>query len=444
MNDLEDLQEPDARTLAFVAGGLGLDLQLRPEASAEYWRRVAAQLALHDDVGQETRRSFDDLRTILPYGVLCYEVFTLVHDRALLVFELALRERFIDYCNQHLGGTFTLRVDKTETVVIASNFDEVLHAVRGARATARPRLLIAQPSGRTKAIDFNGGLSALREWAQLAGLLEGQRNAVVESAIKEMRNAAAHPGRRHLLMPVSTARTMSDLAEIINHLWGHDTPGGSLYPAPLTRDTAVLAWNTATGDCATSLAANLAGQDGWEQYNVFAIVQAAWRSVDLDTYDSWFETTAHRVDYRWGPGSRADALVWLDEHPPATDTVSVLGRKFMVRVESERVWRAMRPEIAASLPRDLRSGHWYLIGADSADRAFAHVRSVLNQETECGLADTCITCGARNFDQGEWLPVLSRAEISRGATALPPDFHLPTMWGSMRFATRPRALGSGR
>ena len=73
-----------------------------------------------------------------------------------------------------------------------------------------------------------------------------------------------------------------------------------------------------------------------------------------------------------------------------------------------------------------------------------HFRSVLNQETECGLADTCITCGARNFDQGEWLPVLSRAEISRGATALPPDFHLPTMWGSMRFATRPRALGSGR
>lgn len=411
-------------------------MALRPEAAAKYWRRVAAQFKLDENVGRETRKSFDDLRTILPYGVLCYEVFTLVHDRALMVFELALQERFIDYCNEHHRGTFTLRVGQTDTVASASSFGDVLHAVREARATGRPRLVVANRSRQEKAIPFNGGLSALHMWALLVGLLEGQRNAVVEGAIKEMRNAAAHPGGRHLLMPVDTVHTMSDLAEIINHLWGHDTPGGTLYPAPLTRDTAVLAWNRATGDCATSLAPNLAGQDGWEQYTDFAIVQAAWHSVDLDTYDSWFETTVAPVDYRWGPGSRADALVWLDEHPPATDTASVLGRKFMVRVESERVWRAMRPEIAASLPPGLRSGHWYLIGADTGDRAFAHVRGVLNPEARCGPEHTCSACSARNVDHGEWLAVLSRAAITRDGADLPPDFHFPTAFGGTRFATR--------
>ena len=34
---------------------------------------------------------------VFPYGLLCYDIFTLVTDRALLVFEQALRDRFIDF-----------------------------------------------------------------------------------------------------------------------------------------------------------------------------------------------------------------------------------------------------------------------------------------------------------------------------------------------------------
>lgn len=443
MIELEELQAPDPRTLAFVPGGLGIDVQMRPEAAAERWRRIAAQFVLQDDVGEQTRNSFADLRTMLPYGVLCYEVFTLVHDRALFVFEQALRDRFIDYYKGHHGGTVPLKFGETYQEMTASRYVEVIDAVRGAPPGALPRLVVTKPDGQTKTLPFNAGLDALHRWARLVGLLEGQRNKIVENAIRHMRNAAAHPDGYHLLMPVDAARSLRDLAEIINHLWGHDTPGGTLYPAPLTRHTVVLAWNSATGDSANSLAGNLAEEAGWEPFADFALVQGAWpSSVDLDSYDSWFETTATPVDYLWGPGSRADALAWLEDHPPTTDTVSILGRRFMIRVDTERVWRPMRPDVAAALPASRRGGHWYLVGADIADFAFAHVRGLLAAGARCGLASTCPGCGARNLDQGEWLAVLKRARITRDGVALPPGFHLPGPWGGTQFAARPAASAS--
>ena len=56
-----------------------------------------------------------------------------------------------------------------------------------------------------------------------------------------LRNNVAHP-HYHLAMPPDSARAIRDLAEIINRLWGHPTPGGRLYPAPLTREPMVIAW----------------------------------------------------------------------------------------------------------------------------------------------------------------------------------------------------------
>lgn len=443
MNELEKLRAPDPRTLAFVPGGLGIDVQMKPEGAAEYWQQVVSRFVLHDDVGEETRRSFADLKTVLPYGVLCYEAFTLVHDRALFVFEQALRDRFIDYCREHHGGTVILKFGETNQEVTASRYDEVIEAVRGASPKARPRLVVTKPDGQTETITFDAGLDALHRWTRLAGLLEGQRNKVVEDVIRRMRNDVAHPDGYHLLMPVDAARNLSDLAEIINHLWGHDTPGGTLYPAPVTRHAVVFAWDSATGDRASSLAGNLAEEAGWEPFTDFAFVQGEWPSTgDLDTYDSWFETTATPVDYLWGPGSRADALTWLEGHPPTTDTVSILGRRFMIRVDAEHVWRPMRPEVAAALPANRRDGHWYLVGADTPDLAFTHTRGLLDGGAKCGLASTCPACGARNFDHGDWLAVLKRARITRGGVALPPDFCLPGPWGGIRFAARPTASAS--
>src|SRR5439155_6175821 len=49
--------------------------------------------------------------------------------------------------------------------------------------------------------------------------------------------------RSPLLMPPDAARTIRDLAEIINHLWGHNTPGGRLYPGPLKREVTAIGWD---------------------------------------------------------------------------------------------------------------------------------------------------------------------------------------------------------
>ena len=386
MTDLADLQAADTRTLPFVPGGLGIDVQMSPERAAEYWRKVADRFVLREDVALQTRRVFQDLVAVFPYGVLRYEIFTLVHDRALFVLEQALRDRLI----------------------------------------------------QCEAVPLRSGLSTLLRRARELSLLQGQRTKVVEDAIRQLRNDVAHPVGYHLLTPVDAARTLSDLTEIINHLWGHDSEGGRLYPAPLTRHTVALAWNPATHSSASSPADNLSYPEDWDEFTQFALVQAPWPAPDdLHDYDSRFETTTYPVDYLWGPGSRADALTWLDGHTPVEDTVEVLGRQFLIRVAEGRLWWPMRPQTAAGMPADSRSGHWYLVSADSPVEAFAHVRNVVASGATCSLDSICPGCGALGLGDGGLTAVLEGIGHEAHTPTAPPDFHLPSPMSGRRYAVLP-------
>lgn len=100
-------------------------------------------------------------------------------------------------------------------------------------------------------------LADLMAWARGAGLLHGQRPRHTEAAIRRLRNEVAHPNRYELVMPNETDRTMSDLAEIINRLWGQPTPGGHLYPAPLRREILTLG-RSREGGSVVALAEHLA------------------------------------------------------------------------------------------------------------------------------------------------------------------------------------------
>jgi hypothetical protein len=51
----------------------------------------------------------------------------------------------------------------------------------------------------------------------------------------DRRNAAAHTVNYTVGPPVDVGRTSSHVAEIINKLWGVDTPGGRLFPGPMAR-----------------------------------------------------------------------------------------------------------------------------------------------------------------------------------------------------------------
>ena len=86
---------------------------------------------------------------------------------------------------------------------------------------------------------FSGAMGQLQEWARREALLDGQRSRRLDPVFRSIRNNAAHP-HYHLVMPLNSARTIRDLAEIINRLWGHTTPGGRLYPAPLGRKVLIL------------------------------------------------------------------------------------------------------------------------------------------------------------------------------------------------------------
>ncbi|MEU0156097.1 hypothetical protein [Micromonospora fulviviridis] len=97
-------------------------------------------------------------------------------------------------------------------------------------------------------------LGDLRAWARKVGLLRGQRNRGIEQALSNLRNFVAHPTAYHLTGPVEAARTLRDLAEIINQLWGLPTPGGRRYPAPLRREVVVMAWPTDSSETCTAIA----------------------------------------------------------------------------------------------------------------------------------------------------------------------------------------------
>lgn len=183
--------------------------------------------------------------------------------------------------------------------------------------------------------------------------------------------------------------------------------------------------------CAT-LAQNLAEESGWQPYTQFALVQAVWRdpatgeTVDLSCYDSVYERVRYPTDYLWGPGARADALAWLRESPPTSDTVSMLDRTFVIREHEGHVWLPMRPGMLATTPSGSREGHWYLVGADTPDQAFAHVRAMLSGEKACKPSKTCPTCFAETIAHGKRTTVLAAAGLAPDdGMNLPPAFGLP-------------------
>jgi hypothetical protein len=233
-------------------------------------------------------------------------------------------------------------------------------------------------------------------------------------------------------MPVDTARTLSDLSEILNRLWGHNTPGGRLYPAPIERETVAIGWNEETNSIAWALAANLNDPAGWASYNRFAIVQAIWSGPgsDLSRYDSLFENSSQPADYLWGPGDYGAAVSWLKKSEVRRDIATTTDRSFAIREHAGKLYLPMRPEIAASQPPGHRAGHWHLVIADTPTDAFSHVRSLYTSGTKCGRASTCPGCYARNLAEGSLGAITAAAGVVVGDRARPPDFFVKGSFGA--------------
>jgi hypothetical protein len=82
---LSELQEPDETSLYVTP--LGIEGRVRPDDAAAYLQHVISRLELSEQVPETARKSFERLRTLYAYGVLCYDLYTVAGDLARLVTE---------------------------------------------------------------------------------------------------------------------------------------------------------------------------------------------------------------------------------------------------------------------------------------------------------------------------------------------------------------------
>ncbi|WP_329620092.1 hypothetical protein OG357_05740 [Streptomyces sp. NBC_01255] len=408
---LQELQAADELSLAFNPFGLGG--RMRPEDAAEFQQSQIAGLVLSDRVAEGTRRSFERLRNVFAYGVLCYDMYTLVSDAALLAFEQALRDRFMEWC----AGTVTFSLAEPEETgsFTVTSFEDVTGLTKRLRRR-KPRLLV-----NGTPIAFNGMLGGLRRWARTAGLLRGRRSIGIEDSLADLRNHVAHPTHHQVDTPVDAARTLSDLAEFVNQLWGEPTVGGRHFPAPLRREILALSWGPDGRiglESADALREQPHSADGAEYVLIRAFHRdRTGRRQELHwmNFDSRYELTQYPVDYLWGPGSRDEALAWHAEHRPQEDTTDFVDRVFLLREVDGRSQHPMRPEVAAGLLGDERIGTWHALRADYPSDAFVHARD----RGESGAGHTvrpgdCTACSVEVIGSGDLDQLLLVAGVAPG------------------------------
>ncbi|MHB1430805.1 MAG: hypothetical protein ACYCVZ_01635 [Streptosporangiaceae bacterium] len=424
---LDELREADERTLAF--GPYGLGGRMRPEDAAEYQQLVIARHELSAAVAEGTRQSFEQLREICAYGVLCYPIYTMIADLGLLVFEQALRDRFIEF---HRGTvTFIHGSTGQDRPVAAEKYEDVSDFLRSKDGK---QSLLRVGDGPEK-MRFNGMMADLLAWARMLGMLRGQRNRFVEQAIRRLRNYAAHPSGYHLTGPVEAARTISDLAEIINHLWGSLTPGGRLYPAPAEREVVAVAWNEASGTvaCARVAAELAAARDrvspGGPEIDDWAcvLVRGVPWDRELCQFDSRYEASRLPAELLWGPGSVGDALDWASETQPEGDVIDALDRYFMLRYNDGLLYLPQNPRIAAAAAGSEQDGNWFVLRADAPDEAFNHQRQMLAGGYGCREDRECPKCPVETIGSGAWQEAMSLLR-ARGVDTQPldvPDVRVP-------------------
>jgi hypothetical protein len=384
---LAALAQPDERSLA------GLVFKTDPEKASEYLQKQISSLELAEQVPETTRSSFDRLRTIYTYGILCYDLYTVAGDQARLILEQALRERFLPF----YSGTVTFAdANKEDHDIPADKFSDLFDALRKDGRLRRPhRWRLKLRSGKDP-IYFDGMLDSLLRWARAEGLLGGQRDRVRDRSRLWFRNYVAHP-TYHLQDAGHAMRAINDLAHIINRIWGAD-PG-----MPVRREPMVIAWTEDT--TITGLAQYFTGPVPPTAPHV--VVLADPEDPDLLDFDAQYAITVRPCDYLWGPGTWEEAAAWLQHHQPTGDHAQVLDRLFLLRYHGNRLYLPRTPAITAGLPDDQRPGTWYLLRADSPIDAFSHQRQALAGTLGHQLTGPC-QCPVETITAGTWQETLDR------------------------------------
>jgi hypothetical protein len=421
------LTTADERTRRFTGLGFATAGMLTPEASADFQQSSIADANLVEAVPEGTRSSFERIRLFHSYGILCYDLFTLTDDLTWTVLEQALRERFVAF---YSGEIPIVNKGGITQLFSATNFEVISQEFRSGGSHAKGWQLMADP---TTNMTVPLTLTPLLRWARHVGLLDGQRNRRVQlSVFPDLRNHFAHGAGFRLGMPNESARSIHDLAEIINRLWGVTTPGGRIYPAPLDRAPVILAWSQEWADgkegaTFTELWPEQLAQhrvDGW----TYLVVLAAANEHELREFDARYELTAYPTELLWGPGNREEAAAWLEGEMPVIGPVKYLDRLFAIRRDRLKVYLPCRPEILLVLPEESRTGEWDIVRADSPMDAFNHVRH-LNRGEVCPEQDYG-GCPIEEVAHGSWADAVKAAtnEIPNLQPAKYSEARVPRHW----------------
>ena len=405
MLSIEELQAVDGRSCVMTPAGMR---ETDPETANRLHQEAIQRIVLVDDAGEQTRSTFERLKLVYAYGLLCYELYTLVEEQARLILELALRERFISF----YGGQAQFFKGEASVALPQDSFEtlrEAMWAHRGMRGEWR----IALHDGQR--VPFKPSLLGLLRWARDEELLRGQFNRFREEAFVGMRNLVAHPEHWSVTGPSDALYALRALAEIVNHLYGATTPGGERYPPPVDRRPMAYGWSI--GLQLVMDPTDLPTADDREQELTYAIVLMATDDRSVPDLDTTYEASPLPVDLLWGPGSWTEACGWASDHSPEGDEVDPLDRWFIVR-KSEPV-RPQRPEVVAGLEGSESTGSWVLVKADDPFDVVRHVRHRLAGESECPMSLDVRACRVQQEVEGDCRSVLQRYEQVTGVRPVP-------------------------
>jgi len=398
---LADLQQPDELTRRF--NPLGFGGMLAAEDAARFQSATVATAVLADDVSEDVRDNFARVRKLHLYGVLEYDFFTVAAEYALLVLEAALRLRLITY----YANQIPVVTRGVEGVLNAPTFE----AVRSARYKGS-KLRAADGTARDLPVSGN----ELFEWARRERLLPGTRTRGVDRALSNLRNYAAHPVTHTVLMPPDSAGTIRDVAEIINKLWGHDTPDGRFFTGPVKRRLHVVGLSP---DRTKATEFHLGGPNRYEgkgtdwTYAVFLAADEE-RLTDIPigfTYRPGFQATLFPCEKLW-EGCWADLVQAFQAGVFAgrEDAVDYLDRLFYIRRGEDVIDLARSREDVAAL-QDVPAGEWFAIIADHPQDAWVHVRDHAEVEPKDGACPHCfVRLEGRSYSLAE---ILLSADVDR-------------------------------
>lgn len=415
---LAGLQQPDETSLMFTPWGLA---KMTAEQAAEYRQRLVAQYELPAQVPDTTRLAFDRVRTIYSYGVLCYELYTVAGDQALLTLEQALRDRFIGF---HGGTVNFVDGQGRPQLVTAGGYETLFRAIRRDDGRLRGWKLVLTDGRR---IAFSGMLTSLLRWARAERLLGGQRDRLTDRFRVNLRDYAAHPGY-HVEMPGDADDEIADLARIISRLWGN--PHGT----PIQREIMIIGWDQRT---TTWALADRFVIGPIKEAETCLVVRAS-PDAHLADYDALYEAVPSPCDYLWGPGTLPDALTWIGDEQPPADSAQVLDRVFMIRHASSQLYWPQSVPVAAGLDPADADGFWYLVRADNPADAFGHIRQLLAGDSGHAVSGQC-SCPAETITRGARAQALRRA-AALGSDTTPkrvPDVRTPMAWAPRSVETRP-------